>query len=142
MLLSFKIDFSKIESFIGPILVIAIAFLLGRVLDILIRRYIRRSAKIMKVDPTNYSFLQNAVSMIVLVGAVFFIFWNIPALHTVGKTLFASAGILAAILGFAAQEAVSNIISGIFLVIYKPFSVGDNIKLLSNDQVGWWRTLP
>lgn len=136
MFLPLKIDFTKIESWFGPVLVFLIAFVIARVLNFLLRRYIRRSARVMKVDPTNYSFLQNAVSLIVLMGAVFFIFWNIPALHNLGKTLFASAGILAAIVAFASQEALSNIISGVFLVIYKPFSVGDNIKLLSTDQVG------
>jgi small-conductance mechanosensitive channel len=57
-------------------------------------------------------------------------------LRDIGTTFFAGAGILAAIIGFASQEAFSNIISGIFIVIYKPFSVGDSIKLLSNGQGG------
>ena len=43
--------------------------------------------------------------------------------------LFAGAGIMMAILGFAAQQAFSNIISGIFIVIFKPFRVGDLIKV-------------
>jgi small-conductance mechanosensitive channel len=60
----------------------------------------------------------------------------VPALHTLGKTLFAGAGIAAAVIGFASQEAFSNIISGVFIVIFKPFSVGDYIKLLSNQQIG------
>src|SRR5690348_7351104 len=131
-----KISVTKIEDFFWPIVVLITAVIISRILNFLLRRYIRRSAKVLKVDPTNYSFLQNAVSLIVLLGAVFFVFYNIPALHNVGKTLFASAGILAAVLAFASQEALSNIISGIFLVIYKPFSVGDNIKLLSNNNVG------
>jgi small conductance mechanosensitive channel len=90
----------------------------------------------MHFDPTNYSFLQNAVSFIVFIAATFFIFYRIPALHTIGKTLFAGAGIAAAVIGFASQEAFSNIISGVFIVIFKPFSVGDYIKLLSSGQIG------
>ena len=43
-------------------------------------------------------------------------------------TLFAGAGILAVVIGFAAQKAFSNIISGIFIVTFKPFRVGDLIK--------------
>jgi len=39
------------------------------------------------------------------------------------------AGIIAAIVGFASQSAFSNIISGIFLVIFRPFSVGDRVKI-------------
>lgn len=136
MLLSFKIDFHKIETFFVPVSIIVGAVIVGRILSFIIKGYIRKSSRTLNVDPTNYSFLQNAVSMIVFLVAVFFVFWSIPELHDVGKTLFAGAGIFAAILGFASQEAFSNIISGIFIVIYKPFSVGDHIKLLSNSQVG------
>ena len=129
-------DIQLIWAFIEPVFVIAIAFVVGKSLSFLIRRYIRHSAQVMHFDPTNYSFLQNAVSFIIFIVATIFIFYRVPALHTIGKTLFAGAGVVAAIIGFASQEAFSNIISGIFIVIFKPFSVGDHIKLLSNNQIG------
>ena len=136
MLLSFQVDIHRIETFFGPVLTIVIAGIVAKLVSMLLRRYIRRSSVVLRTDPTNYSFLQNGVGLIVFLGALFFVFWNIPQLHDVGKTLFAGAGILAAIVGFASQEAFSNIISGVFLVIYKPFRVGDSIKLLSNNQGG------
>ena len=132
----FHTDIIKIENFIEPILIIAVAYSVGKVLSFLIRRYIRKSANVMHFDPTNYSFLQNAVSFIVFICATLFIFYRVPALHTIGKTLFAGAGIAAAVIGFASQEAFSNIISGVFIVIFKPFSVGDYIKLLTSNQIG------
>ena len=133
---SIKVDIHKLETFIEPVAIIVGSFVVSRILSEIVKRYIRRSARILKVDPTNYSFIQHAVSMIIFLGAVFFVFRSIPELHDIGTTLFASAGILAAIIGFASQEAFSNIISGIFIIIYKPFSVGDGIKLLSNGQAG------
>ncbi len=39
------------------------------------------------------------------------------------------AGIFAAILAFASQQAFSNIIAGVFIVIFKPFRVGDYIEV-------------
>ena len=136
MLLSFQVDIHRIETFIGPVSTIVIAAIVAKGVSMLLRRYIRRSSVVLRTDPTNYAFLQNGVGLIVFLGALFFVFWNIPQLHDVGRTLFAGAGIFAAIIGFASQEAFSNIISGVFLVIYKPFRVGDNIKLLSNNQGG------
>jgi small conductance mechanosensitive channel len=127
---------STLEKFFTPIIIIFVAYIVGRILSFLLKRYIRKSARLLKTDPTNYSFLQHAVSLFVFVLAVMFIFYYIPGLRSIGTTLFAGAGILAAIIGFASQEAFSNIISGIFLVIFKPFSVGDQIKLLSINQVG------
>jgi small-conductance mechanosensitive channel len=45
-----------------------------------------------------------------------------------GTALFAGAGILAVIVGFASQKAFSNIISGIFILIFKPFRISDIIE--------------
>lgn len=36
---------------------------------------------------------------------------------------------MAAIVGFAAQNSLSNIISGIFIIMFKPFRVGDTINI-------------
>lgn len=57
----------------------------------------------------------------------------IPRLKTLTVTLFASAGILVAIVGFASQQAFSNIVNGIFIVIFKPFKIGDMIKVGNLD---------
>ena len=131
-----KLDWMKFETYVEPILIIIVSYAIGKLLSLLISRYIRKSAHIMHFDPTNYSFLQNAVSFIVFVCATLFVFYRVPQLHTFGKTLFAGAGIAAAVIGFASQEAFSNIISGVFIVVFKPFSVGDYIKLLTSNQIG------
>lgn len=48
--------------------------------------------------------------------------------------LLAAGGLLGVALGFASQTAVSNIISGIFLIFERPFDVGDVIKI--NEKFG------
>jgi len=48
--------------------------------------------------------------------------------------MLAGAGILAVAVGFASQAALSNIISGVFVVIFKPFRVGDRLKI--NELTG------
>ena len=106
-----------------------IATVVSRALQKLMKVYFHRSSRILKVDPTRYKFLRNAVSFVVFMLAATLIFYIIPELRTIGITLFAGAGIFAAIIGFASQEAFSNIISGIFIVIFKPFRVGDNIRV-------------
>src|SRR3990172_8509923 len=50
------------------------------------------------------------------------------------RSFFSSAVvIIPAIVGFASQQAFSNIISGIFIVIFRPFRVNDIIKVGSLD---------
>lgn len=111
------------------LIVLAIAFLISRLLRFLIGRFIRGAAHKLKVDPTRYNFFKNAVDFIVYLIAAIIIFRSIPSFRAVGTTLLTGAGVLAAIVGFASQSAFSNIISGFFLVIFKPFSVGDRVKI-------------
>lgn len=111
------------------LIVLAIAFILSRILRFVIGRFIRGAAKKLNVDPTRYNFFKNAVDFIIFLIACIVIFRSIPAFRTVGTTLLTGAGVLAAIVGFASQSAFSNIVSGFFLVIFKPFSVGDRVKI-------------
>ncbi len=45
------------------------------------------------------------------------------------SALLGAAGIFGVAIGFASQTSVSNIISGIFLIVEKPFAVGDSIQV-------------
>jgi small-conductance mechanosensitive channel len=109
--------------------VLVVAFILGRVVRMLLGRFFRSAAKKLNVDPTRYNFFKNASDFIIYLVAIVVIFRSIPSLRAFGDTLLTGAGILAAIVGFASQSAFSNIVSGIFLVIFRPFSVGDRVKI-------------
>jgi small conductance mechanosensitive channel len=109
--------------------VLSIAIVIARILRFSIGRFVKTASRKLKVDPTKYNFLKNAVEFIVYIAAFIIIFNSIPRLKDYGTALFASAGVLAAIVGFASQSAFSNIVSGIFIVIFKPFSVGDRVRV-------------
>ncbi len=111
------------------IIVLVVAFLVGRIVRFVVGRFFKAAARKLKVDPTRYNFFKNASDFIIFLIAIVIIFRSVPSLRLFGNTLLTGAGILAAIVGFASQQAFSNIISGIFLVIFKPFSVGDRVKI-------------
>lgn len=117
------------EQIIFAVIILSVAFVIGRVIRFVLGRFLKASAKKLKVDPTRYNFFKNAVDFIILLIAIIIIFRSIPALQAFSTTLLTGAGVLAAIVGFASQSAFSNIISGIFLVIFRPFSVGDRVKI-------------
>lgn len=52
------------------------------------------------------------------------------------SVILASSGLLVAVLGFAAQESLSNVINGLFISIFKPFEIGDRITLVNNKISG------
>lgn len=110
-------------------IVLLVAVVVGRLLRFVIGRFVKAASTKLKVDHTKYNFLKNAVEFIVYIIAMIVIFNAIPTLRDYGTAIFAGAGVLAAIVGFASQSAFSNIISGIFIVIFRPFSVGDRVRV-------------
>ncbi|MEQ8324336.1 MAG: mechanosensitive ion channel family protein [Vicingaceae bacterium] len=105
------------------------AIILTRVFRWLIVKTIEGDSLDINVDPTRYKFFKNAISLLIWMIAIGLIISEIPRLRNFALTLFAGAGILVAILGFAAQAAFANIVGGVFIVMFKPFRVGDMIKV-------------
>ena len=117
---------------ITSLIIMAIAFIISRILTYSLNKFVRAASAKLNVDPTRYNFFKNAVNAIVFITAIIIIFYRIPELKDYGVTIFAGAGVFAAIVGFASQSAFSNIITGIFLVIFKPFRVGDHVSISNN----------
>lgn len=80
-------------------------------------------------DPTSFKFLRYvAVFCVYLTGTLFGLL-AIPSLHDVAQTALGGAGVLALIIGVSSQEALSNLIGGMFIIIFKPFKIGDVVSI-------------
>ena len=80
-------------------------------------------------DPTNVKFLQYvAVGGVYLTGILFGLL-AIPSLHGVAQTALGGAGVIALIVGISSQEALSNLIGGMFIIAFKPFRMGDIVSI-------------
>jgi len=116
------------------LLIVLAAFVLERILFFLLRSQYKRGEK-GREDATRYKFLRNALRFLMGLIAFAAIIYVIPSFKHLALTLFAGAGIFVAVLGLATQRVFSNIISGIFIVSFKPFRVGDLIKI-GDQHVG------
>ncbi len=124
-------DITRKEGIQIAVIVVA-SYLIVQIGKALLRRRINKTYN----DPsesesrvTGLKFLHNTLSFLIYTLGVIAIIYSIPQLKDIGKTLFAGAGNFAAILGFPSQQPFSNIIGGIFLVLFKPFRVGDLIRV-------------
>lgn len=80
------------------------------------------------IDNTKLIFIKNSLNILIFTIATIVIARSIPQFKDVGTSLLAGAGIMAAVVGFASQAAFSNIVSGVFIIIFKPFRVGDIVS--------------
>lgn len=109
--------------------ILASTILIGLIFNRLYFRFIRFSTVIIRNDPTNYKFLGHSLTALIYSLGFTWAIYSLPALRGLANTLLAGAGILAVAIGFASQHALSNVISGVFIVVFRPFRVNDRIKL-------------
>lgn len=82
-----------------------------------------------KQDPTSYKFLRYiAIFGVYFMGGIIAIL-AFPSLRGIAQTALGGAGIVAVVAGVASQEALANLVGGIFIITFKPFKIGDIIKV-------------
>ncbi len=109
------------------IVVVLLTWLLSRILRHILYKILSRKSK--EEKKTAYLFMRSAVKLILGILAIFYIIYTVPVFREKALLIFSSAGIFAAIIGFTAQSAIANLVSGVFIVVFKPFRIGDYIKL-------------
>ena len=102
-------------------LIVVVGWFVGRLLAALAARVLRRTG-----SEHLSSVSRRLLFYLVLLAAVF------AALSQLGiqpGTLLTTAGLLTVAIGFAAQTSVANVISGLFLLVDRPFSINDTVKI-------------
>lgn len=104
------------------IFIIILFFILAK----LVQRIILKLAERLEFDPHLTKFFAQASRV------VFTLFGVITALGTVGinvSALVAGLGLTGFALGFAFKDTISNILSGVLILLYRPFNINDKIKV-------------
>lgn len=87
---------------------------------------VARNARAKSVNEQTLPLFNNVTFIIITAAALYgvFLIWGIDV-----TAWLASAGILGIAIGFAAKDTLSNIISGVFILADKPYSIGDFVVL-------------
>jgi len=86
-------------------------------------------------DTTSYKFLRYvAIFGVYFVGGLL-ILVAFDSMRNFAATALGGAGVLALIVGVASQEALANLVGGLFIISFKPFKIGDIIKV-TDTMVG------
>ncbi len=121
--------FKSFPVFIG---IIVATFVIAYLFNRFVNRVIKKSTLLVHNDPTNYKFLKHTILAVIYVVGFGLAFFQFDHLEAIAKSLLAGAGILAIAVGFASQQALGNIISGVMIIIFRPFRVNDRLKIKEN----------
>ncbi len=109
---------------LAPLLRALAALLIALLLSRLVRRAGRTGNG--AASPRQVALLRSLGSWLVLgLGAA----WALRELGFDLAALLGAAGLLSVAVGFAAQTSVSNLISGVFLLLERPFAIGDVVEI-------------
>lgn len=111
-----------------------ICWILSRVFRLVVIFFLRRKLTKEKFGVTRLKFTRNSLRFIFGFIGFLIIIFTVPVFREKAGYIFSGAGILAAIIGFAAKDAISNLIGGLFIVLFRPFRIGDYIKLSENRE--------
>ena len=111
-------------SLIEMLIYLALLILIAHVLRVLNKKLFRRLRK-KRGKKTHLVFLEGVINAYIVVIAVI-----VPlAGDSIKKSILGSAAVLTAVVGFAAQDIIKDMLAGFLISIYKPFDIGDRIEL-------------
>lgn len=84
-----------------------------------------------RIDRMTIGFIQHLTTFIMWVVLALLFCHAVPSLNKLTTSLLAGVSIVSVVIGFAAQSTLGNLVSGISLVIYKPFRRGDRLQLMT-----------
>ena len=102
----------------------------------IIRRVLNNFLKKNKLDENNFIFIHRILNGVIYTLLGFGISIQIIPLNELALSILASSGVVVLVVGFAAQEAFSNIVSGFFISFFRPFSIGHQIHLPDSRITG------
>ncbi len=120
---------SHFEVIVIFVAILILTFILASIFNKVFSRFIKKSTLEMNNDPTNYKFLRYIISALIYLVGFGLAIYRVDSLRAVASSMLAGAGIFALAIGLASQQALSNVVSGIFVILFKPFRLGDRLKI-------------
>ena len=120
------------DNFVGATALFALFVVVGLVLTRLFGALMRR---VLEQDEDSHI---DRMSMLfasqfgkLFIWAVVFTFYAhlIPSLNRLGTALLAGVSIVSIVIGMAAQTTLGNLIAGVSLLLYRPFTIGDRLQV-------------
>lgn len=102
-----------------------------RMSSLLMRSASQQPEKLRAISETTFPLFDNLGKLLVVALAAYLaiVIWNVDA-----TGWLASAGIVGIAVGFAAQDTLSNLFAGVFILADAPYRIGDYIRLDSGER--------
>lgn len=105
--------------------------------ELILNRIVNLIFKILsrKHNSVHLRFFKSTINVLVVIIVIYSLVQQFEVTKDISKALLESGTLIVAIATFAAQQALSNVISGFSLSLSKPYNVDDKIKVVQNGNI-------
>ena len=112
---------TSILDLVQVLIIFSIIIIIGKIITIRLKKSLK--------EKMSKDYLENATKSVYYI-IVFIAFFSVfPILGINFSGLLVAGGIFAIVIGFACQSIISNLISGLFLIVERPIKIGDNVEI-------------
>jgi len=108
--------------------VMIIGILIIMYLLIKLNRFVFKKLKKKKAG-LHMFFLERINYVVIVTGAIIAVFTVIGSIKYVWRTMLGGTAIISAVVAFAAQDVIKDVLAGLMIIINKPFEIGNRIEL-------------
>lgn len=116
------------------VLILVLTEITAKIFNKFVEKRLSNVSRRMEVNKTSSILLKKLLRVGIYIIGVSLAVYTVPSLRKLSLTIFASAGFLGIVVGFAAQQTLSNLVAGVFIAGFEPFRVGDS--LTTRDHYG------
>lgn len=132
----FRDNDSTMINFLKTLIIVIVFLLISINIINAIFRHARKSADTKGKNSSYLMFIKYVLMTLIYVAAIFQVISTIPALNSLLTTILAGSGVAAIIISVAAQEPISNLVSGLIILFSRSTKVGDTVKYVDKDISG------
>lgn len=111
---------------------IVLTILIAKVVGNYLTKVLLRKSNEQHSNVTSFLFIKHVVIIFIYLFGLGWAFYTLPISKNFSHSLFAGAGISTVIIGFASQQLLGNMMSGVLLIMKKQFKIGDIIEVNGN----------
>jgi len=125
--------------------IVVVTIIIASIVNRYFLKRITKSKIDLKIDVTSFIFIKHLIVLTIYFIGIGWGLLILPITKGFAHTLLAGAGATTLILGLASQQILSNLMSGIFIILNKSFKINDVIEIQGNkgkvNEINWHDTI-
>lgn len=112
---------------------VVVSLLICFLLLLAIKMFFKKMSQ--KSNGLHIKYFDSLIKIILFVVEIYYLLTLFEATRSLSKTLLGGGAVLLTILSFGAQQAMGNIVSGLFISASKPYDLEDKVKVVSGGSI-------